>query len=154
MDVKFNVTIVAKKADGSDYVIEESRPAHMSDERIWEKVKNIKVGDGCREELKKIIKNSGPKYKPYSEKMVTDGYTHHSIEMRGCFVQLKDEIVRGSWSDLIKMYSSTHPNEKEMNVYVKLIFDPPMKPSSNNSTLLTNVSSIVNMSSIVNLSSM
>ena len=154
MDVKFNVTIVAKKADGSDYVIEENPPIRMSDERIWEKVKNKKVGEHCGDILKQIIRKSGPKYKQYSEKMVTDGYTHHSIEMRGCFVQLKDEILRGSWSDLIKMYSSTHPNEKEMNVYVKLIFDPPMKPSSNDSTLLTNVSSIVNMSSIVNLSSM
>ena len=148
MDVKFNVTVVAKKDDGSDCVIKESRPIHMSDERIWEKVKNKKVGEHCRDILKQFIKNSGSRYKDYSEKMVANGYTHHSIEMRGCFVQLKDEILRGSWSDLIKMYSSTHPNEKEMNVYVKLIFDPPMKPSSNNSTLLTNMSSIVNMSSM------
>ena len=50
MDVKLqiNFTVVAKKADGSDYVIEERRSMRTSDQQKWEKVKNKKVGEECR----------------------------------------------------------------------------------------------------------
>ena len=114
--LKFETIVLARKRNGSDFVIKEEKivedwkRSKIINEKTVEKVCNLLVIN--------VIKSKTP-YGVYAKKMVKTGLISYSIQFKGKSYQLSNKLLQGSWKDLIDFCC---PGEKELIVSTKLIF--------------------------------
>ena len=115
--LKFETIVLARKRNGSDFVIKEEnivedwKRSKIINEKTVEKVCNLLVIN--------VIKSKTP-YEVYADKMVKRGLIAHSIKFKGKFYPLSHKLLQGSWKDLIDFCIATCPYE--LTVSTKLIF--------------------------------
>ena len=109
--LKFNVTVVDKQSDGSDFTIKHELSTYYESD--------IKVSEMYKILVQKVLSRSP--YKDNVNQLLEEGSLRLSLKLEDTFYQLSKKILQVKVKHLVELYRVVCPSDKTMVVFIKLI---------------------------------